>query len=260
MIPALAELTGIVQAWLALVFAVFLRVGAAMAVLPAFGEQMVPVRIRLGLTLCFCAILVPAAAPALFDDPRIAAGDFPPLYLASEILAGLAIGIGLRLFILALQTAGTIAAQATSLAQLFGGTAAEPQPAISNVLVLAALALAVIAGLHIRVVELFLVSYELFPAGRIPFASDLSQWGIGRVADAFALGFILAAPFVVASTLYNLALGVINRAMPQLMVAFVGAPAITAGALGLLFLSAPLILYEWHRRLEIFIANPVGGG
>ena len=49
------------------------------------------------------------------------------------------------------------------------------------------------------------------------------------MAASFALALSLAAPFVIASLLYNVALGVINKAMPQLMVAFVGAPAITCG-------------------------------
>ncbi|MFC3118840.1 flagellar biosynthetic protein FliR [Jhaorihella thermophila] len=38
------------------------------------------------------------------------------------------------------------------------------------------------------------------------------------------LPFSLSAPFVIASLLYNLTLGAINRAMPQLMVTLVGAP------------------------------------
>ena len=76
--------------------------------------------------------------------------------------------------------------------------------------------------------------------------------------SAFALAFTLAAPFVITSLVYNLALGVINRAMPQLMVAFVGAPVITFGAVFLLFLSAPLILSVWNAEFLAFLANPVG--
>ena len=53
---------------------------------------------------------------------------------------------------------------------------------------------------------------------------DVAEWGVARVGAAFALALGLAAPFVIAAVLYNLALGVINKAMPQLMVALVGAP------------------------------------
>ncbi|MFY8145461.1 MAG: flagellar biosynthetic protein FliR, partial [Rhodobacter sp.] len=48
----------------------------------------------------------------------------------------------------------------------------------------------------------------------------------------------------------------INRAMPQLMVAFVGAPALTAGGLVLLALSTPLALAVWLAALNGFFAAP----
>lgn len=72
----------------------------------------------------------------------------------------------------------------------------------------------------------------------------------------FANAFTLAAPFVITSLIYNVALGAINRAMPQLMVAFVGAPAITAGGLILLMLISPLILSIWLDEFNIRLANP----
>ena len=46
--------------------------------------------------------------------------------------------------------------------------------------------------------------------------------------------------------------------MPQLMVAFVGAPAITAAGLILLFLTAPILLSVWIRALDLFLGNPFG--
>ena len=122
-------------------FLVFLRVGAAMAMLPAFGEQVVPQRIRLVLTLAFTAVVAPVVGP---DLPR-SDGTFL-LPVAAEVVAGLALGIGLRLFIVALQTAGTMAANSTSLSQLFGGSGAEPQPAMSHLFVMAGLAIATMAG------------------------------------------------------------------------------------------------------------------
>jgi len=87
----------------------------------------------------------------------------------------------------------------------------------------------------------------------------LTQAGVTEISRAFALGFTLAAPFVIASFIYNVTLGVINKAMPQLMVAFVGAPAITAGGLILLMLAAPLMLSIWVESMALFIINPFRG-
>lgn len=249
--PELSALLGI-GLWHGLV--VFLRVSALVSLLPAFGEQSVPVRVRLVVAIMLTAVVAPAVTV-----PQGPAG-LPGLagYVLTEAAVGLALGIALRLFVLALQTAGAIAAQSTSLSQLLGGAAVEPMPAMGYVLVIAGLALAAMTGLHVRAAELLIFSYDLFPPGMLPEGRDLALWGVGRVSHAFALAFSLAAPFVIASVIYNLALGVINRAMPQLMVAFVGAPVITFGGLFLLCAAAPLMLSVWADALAAFMADPVG--
>lgn len=247
--PDLAEL-------LAGSFGVFIRVGAMMALVPAFGEQVIPVRVRLGLTLAFTAITAPAIAS---DMPLATLAPGPLMQLVvTEATVGLILGIGLRLMIIALQTAGTIAAQATSLSQFFGGAGVDPQPAMSQILVVAGLALALIAGLHVKLAELILHSYSLFPPGHFPDAASLGAWGVAHVARSFTLAFSLAMPFVVLSLLYYVALGAINKAMPQLMVAFVGAPAITFAGLAVLLLTAPIILPLWHAALDGFLTDPTG--
>lgn len=236
---------------------VFLRVGAMMAILPAFGERNIPERIRLVLALAFTFIVVPGVYGHISAALETEVGWLQ--ILASEIVVGLTLGLAVRLFVLALQTAGAIAAQATSLAQIFGNVIVDPQPALANVMVIAGLALIVLLGLHVKAVEYLVLSYELFPAGKLPSASDLFAWGTGHISQMFALAFVLSAPFVVVSLLYNLALGAINRAMPQLMVAFVGAPAITMAAMVLLAVSLPLLLSAWVSALDSFLLNPFGG-
>lgn len=258
MIEPLAELA---QLWREGLFAaalVFLRVGAVMALLPAFGEQTVPVRVRLALAVAFALVVTPAASGAFPAGPVGPAQG--AALAATEIAAGLALGLGLRLLVLGLQTAGVIAAQSVSLSQIFGGSpGTEPQPAFANLLTAAALALAVGAGLHVKAAGVLIASYEVFPPGAMPDAAAFAGWGTRQVAQAFATGFTLSAPFVVASLAYNVGLGVINRAMPQLMVTFVGAPVLTFGGLALLALLAPAMLEVWLGMLDRFLADPFGG-
>ena len=241
---------------LSLGFGVFIRVGAMMALIPAFGEQVVPARIRLMLALAFTAITAPALAPVMPPAPTAPAALLT--MIGAEATAGLALGIGLRLLIIALQVAGTMAAQATSLSQFFGGAGVDPQPAMAQVLVMAGLALAVTADLHIAIAELIILSYDFFPPARFPDAASLAEWGLAQSARAFALAFTLAVPFVILSLLFYVALGAINKAMPQLMVAFVGAPAITWAGLAVLLLTAPLMLPLWHDTFRSFLADPTG--
>ncbi len=238
--------------WLTL--AVFLRVGAAMALVPAFGDATVPARVKLALTLAFTAVVAPALAGQIALPPP-GWGGFVQL-LGSEVLSGLALGFTARLFLFLLQIAGTIMAQTISLSQILGNQGVDPQPAVAQILMVSGLALAVIMGLHVRIALALIQSYEVMPPGRLPLAPDLAEWALGRVAATFDVAFTYSAPFLVAGVLYNLALGVINRAMPQMMVAFVGAPAITGGGLALLMLTAPLMLPLWVAALNAALADP----
>ena len=261
MTDALAEIAGLARGVLWVGFLVFLRVGAMLALAPAFGEQAVPMRLRLALALAFTVIVAPAVAQTLSDAAASFAeaggrGLTPLRLLATEVTAGLILGIGLRIFVMALQIAGTIAAQASSLSQFFGGAGADPQPAMAQLLLIGGLALAVMAGLHVRLAAALILSYDLLPPGVFAPVAMLADWGLIQVVRAFGLAFSLAAPFTIAGLIYNVALGVINRAMPQLMVAFVGAPALTLGGLLLLFLSAPLMLAVWFQAFDLFLADP----
>ena len=228
-------------------FLVFVRVGAVMAMLPVFAEQSLPVRFRLGAALGLTLIVVPAVAAPV---------DISPIANLAEATAGLLLGAGFRLFVHALQTAGTIAAQATSLSQLFAGAGGEPLSAASNLLTVAGLALAFTVGLHLQAAQALILSYAMIPQGQFPLADDVAAWGTVQVARSFGLAFTLAAPFVIAGLLYNLALGAINRAMPTLMVAFIGAPALTLGGLALLGLAAPLMLQVWLVAWQGWMAAP----
>ncbi|MCC5985868.1 MAG: flagellar biosynthetic protein FliR [Rhodobacteraceae bacterium] len=254
LLAALEALAAATAPWATAAVLVFLRIGAMAALLPAFGEMIVPLRVRLAVAAAFTLVVAPAVAPALPplpETPLALAG-----LIAGEAAIGLMLGIGLRLFVMALQTAGTMAAQATSLAQFFGGANVDPQPAIAQVLVMGGLALALIFGLHVRLAELMILSYDMLPPGQGVSAGMVAEWGVARVAQSFALAFRLALPFVVIALLYNVTLGAINKAMPQLMVAFVGAPAITFAGLAVLLLAAPVMLSVWLDAFHGFLADP----
>ncbi len=236
------------------IFVVFVRVSAAIFSLPGLGEQWLSVRVRLVLALMLTSAVYPAVAPALsLPNP-----SFPAFLraLATETIAGLFLGLMLRLFIIAIQTAGAIMAQSTSLSQLLANAGVDPLPAIGHVLTIAALALLMATGFHVKAAAFLILSYDLLPVMQFPSPASVADAGRVRVAESFALAFSLAFPFVILAVLYNLTLGVINKAMPTLMVAFVGAPVITLGSITLLFFTAPVVLAVWIDAVERFLAAP----
>ena len=61
------------------------------------------------------------------------------------------------------------------------------------------------------------------------------------------------------SIVYNVTLGVLNKAMPQLMVVLVGAPAITFLALVVLAATAPALLEAWRTAFAAALLDPADG-
>ena len=71
LLAQMLQAADITQSWLWPAVLVFLRVGACMALMPAFGEQVVPQRVRLILALAFTAVVLPAVADGMRDLPSI---------------------------------------------------------------------------------------------------------------------------------------------------------------------------------------------
>ena len=82
MFEGLAELMDLTEAGLAGLVLVFARVGAVMGLLPGFGEQMIPVRVRLALAVAFTMVVWPMLVPEL-----VAADPARP-FLAMLIVVG----------------------------------------------------------------------------------------------------------------------------------------------------------------------------
>ncbi len=236
-------------------FGIFTRVAAVAFLLPGIGEKGVPTRIKLGGALALSAIVAPMIVPQVAPVLTTPAETFR--VIGAEVMAGLFIGVSIRLLIFVIQIAGTVAAQSLAVAQMFGGVATpEPEPIIATFLTLAVIALALAAGLHVKVALALTASYDIAPFGLALPAADVGNWAAqsGRAAIDMAIG--LALPFLVLSFIYNLSLGAINRAMPQLMVAFIGAPAITGMGIGLLLIVTPVILNAWLDAFDSVIADP----
>jgi flagellar biosynthetic protein FliR len=237
---------------------VFLRVGAALFLVPGLGERAVPMRLRLGAALALAVILAPLIAPAVGQAPATPAALAGAL--AAEATAGLVIGLAFRLLVLALQTAGAIAAQSVSVAQMFGsGVAPEPEPTIATLLAMGGIVLALAAGLHVHLVAALAGLYRVLPFGEMPGAGALAEWSVARVSEVFALGLSLALPFVAVGFAYNLALGALSRAIPQLLVALVGAPLLIGLGLVALHAALPEIFDRWGLALARLLADPLGG-
>ena len=76
-------------------------------------------------------------------------------------------------------------------------------------------------------------SYNLFEPGEMPATGDVAALVTKIMSGAFRVGIQLSAPFLVFGLVFNIALGVLSRLMPQMQLYFVALPA--SILIGLLF-------------------------
>lgn len=226
------------------VAAIFARLSIFIYLLPGLGETVISQRIRLVVAVMITWLLVPLITPNIsLPELSLATGI---LLVAKEAFYGFILGFSFRLMIFALQILGNIVSQALSISQVLGeGIATEPNTTISTLLMMTGATLLVTLDLHVEAIGLFYNSYEIFPLGSFPNIENVAYWILIKAMEVFSFGVMLALPFIILNFVYNLMLGFLNRAMPQLMVSFVGMPAITGAGLFLLVVSTGSILLFW---------------
>jgi len=203
---------------------VFARIGTAFTVMPGFGSQQVPMNIRLTFALAVTFVLTPMLMDVLPVEPTQVSVLF--LLLASEILIGLFLGLIPRVFMAALQTAGTVLSMVASMANMFvqDPIAEQQSSVLSSFLSMLALTIVFVTDTHHLMLMALVDSYSLFTPVGGPMIGDMSDFLAHKIAESFALGVQLASPLIVSGLAYYLGLGIMGRLMPQLPVFFFGMP------------------------------------
>jgi flagellar biosynthetic protein FliR len=253
-----ADLPGLLPAWTFGFLLVVCRTGAAVLALPAFGEAEVPVTVKAAIALAFAAVVWPAISPGLPPPPSDAARA--ALLVVTECLVGLWIGGLARMIVLALPLAAQFVGFLLGLssAVLFDPAFGATGTALSRLLGLGAIVILFATGLHALPLAALAGSYAVIPAGA-PFpAGAAAEAAVRAAAASFGLAFQLAGPFVLAGIVFQLALGVMSRIVPQMQVYFVAMPAQIVGGLALMALLAGALLGAWAEAARELLGTLPG--
>ena len=228
-------------AWAYAFVLVLSRCGAAVMLLPGLGEAEPPAALRAGLALAFTALVLPGVGALPAPDGWAAAAA-----VAAELLCGGLLGWLARCVALALPMAGQVISYMLGLSSVV-----VPDPALGQsgatmrLFALAAPVLVLGTGLWMLPVAALAGSYSLVPPGHLLPVADTTQAAVAAVTGAFALALRLAAPFVLASVLWNVALGTLGRLIPHLQLYFAAVPGQVLGGLALLALLATGMMEAW---------------
>ena len=221
---------------------------------PGWGEAAVPARFRLTAALLAVLVLAPGLSVTLPPLPT-AFGDLIFL-LICEILIGLMFGGAARMFMMSASVAGQVVSLNTGLGFTMQMDPLYQQQGVvlSTFFTLIATLLVLGAGLHRWMLEGAVDSYLLFPPGEFPEIGDATQYGVTAFVEAFRLGLQIAAPAIAFGIIFNLALGLAAKLIPQIQIYFIAMPS--SIMLGLIIVSIGMGsgLLAWVAGFDRFLS------
>lgn len=228
--------------------------------LPGISAHYVPANARLLLAMLFTVVSLPLVGPYLPPLPKGFALFF--LMIFCEITIGIFIGIVVEILLAALHVAGTVISFISGLANamVFDPVTEQQGSMVTGMLNALAVVIIFITDSHHLIFRGMIESYTLFPAGIMPPPEDLAATLVRQVGGAFMLGIKLASPFIVVNIVFQSALGLMSRLMPQMQVFFVAMPIQLLIGLALLMIMVPIIIMWFMGYFTSGIGSFLGPG
>ncbi|HEY6335512.1 MAG TPA: flagellar biosynthetic protein FliR [Alphaproteobacteria bacterium] len=239
-------------------FLVFARVGSAVMLLPGFGESYVSTRIRLLFALVLALAVTPVVEPHLPQLPSTVVQLFAAL--GGEIMVGLFIGSLASIAFMALNTAGSIIAYQSSLANalVFDVAAAQQGALVGAFLTTLGVLAGFVSDLHHVALRAVVESYTVFPSGQLPMIGDMAEAIARVVSESFLIAVQFAAPILVLGLVFYLGVGLLARLMPQVQIFFVVQPLQIVLGLLVLLLTVGVGLALFLDRFANVLTNFTG--
>jgi type III secretion protein T len=228
-----------------------IRTLVAFGMMPIFSSRTVPAAARTALAV---AVSLPVTWQQLGKPFPTDIAAWPLLaFFGKEAVIGLLIGLGFGIFLAGLLIIGEIIDHQTGLTftqnidPVHGNTVSLTSQYLERVLFAALM----LAGLMHGVVDALYLSYEIWPIGAWLPAFDrvypLSL--VTQTSRLFALALLLSGPVVLALFVVDAAMGLLNRAAPQLSLFHITMSLKSLVAVGVLVLALPMMLQRVVQAL-----------
>ncbi|QOL20432.1 flagellar biosynthetic protein FliR [Candidatus Bodocaedibacter vickermanii] len=208
--------------------------------MPGFGDLHIPFRMRMMI-----AVGVATAFALTLKVPSYPVNSFyMSAMLISEYLTGTFLGFTLKLFLSALETAGTIMSQSIGLSNaLVPNLVDHDQTSIlTSFFTLSGVTFIFVFDLHHLILWGVYNSYELIPIGTLNILQDKALLITHTVNDAFAYALKFSMPFFIFGNIIYIGMGILNKLIPQIQVFFLSMPIQILVGLIILMFSVGFIL------------------
>ena len=229
---------------------VLARMSGLVMTAPIYGTSEVPFQVRGLLAFALALLIAPTQSGVSVGDP----GTLPAylVLVASELLIGLSLGLGIVILFSGIQLAGQMIGRISGmlLADVFDPSVGQSVPQFARLLYLVAMAIFVSIGGHRMVMAGLLDTFAAIPPGGGTVPTALAETFVTLITQSFVLGIRAAAPVVTALLLSTLVMGLISRTLPQLNILAVGFGMNSLLTFGTLMLSIGAAAWVFQEQLE----------
>lgn len=240
----------------------FVRLGAAIMIMPGVGDSFVSQKVRLHIALALSFALFPLILPHIPSPLPGTAGLL--MLIAMEFVVGLLFGTMARILMTALDTAGMVISISSGLgnAQVFNPSMAMQGSLIGAFMSVTGAALLFVTDMHHLLFRGIVESYDLFPIGAVPDAGSMADLLARTISASFEVGVKVASPLLVLTLLIYAGMGVLSRLMPQIQVFMIALPLQLLLSIMLVMIVLSAGMMYWLAQFEsgmIFFLRAAGG-
>jgi len=230
----------------------FVRISAALVIMPVFGYTAIPVQAKAGIGFLLAIPLAPVAAISL---PYTIYGPLPFFgAVAGEALIGFVIGAASLLMLIGSEFAGTLIGlqMGFSIVNVMDPQQEQEISIIGRIEYLLALMVFLALDMHHLLLGALGESFVRIPLGVGFFGAEVPILFGRMTADVFIIAVKLAAPVLAILLMVEIALGFIARAMPQMNVFADSFPLKIGVGMAAMVVTWPLFVYVLSRSFDKF--------
>ncbi|VVE51197.1 flagellar biosynthetic protein FliR [Pandoraea aquatica] len=216
----------------------FVRLLSLSMTAPIFGDSRVPGTVKIGLAGIVALTLAPVIGPA----PSVSPFSWEGLWiLAQQMMIGAALGWCMQLVFSAVSMAGDFVGlqMGLSFATLLNPNADGSTAVLGMLLNVVIMLVFLATNGHLVMYATLVQSFTVLPISGTPISVGGWHYLAMLGGQLFTLALMLSLPLVAALLICNLALGILNRAAPQLNIFAVGFPLTLGVGLVVLELMMP---------------------
>jgi flagellar biosynthetic protein FliR len=199
------------------------RILGVFAVAPVFGNQAVPVAVKVCLGVGLTVLVTPLISVTGDINFASIAGM---AVLAEQCLIGVAIGFTMRLVFAGVELAGeTISmTMGLSFASFFDPMSQGRTAVVTQILTYLTTLVFLAANLHLQLIEALVQSFGSMPIGGSVSTNHMFGHLVTWAGNIFTSGLQISLPIVGALLITSAALALLTRAAPQLNIFGIGFP------------------------------------